>query len=60
MVFLAILAVARLVIWTTRLDVIHRVGSVSDWDLVAYFKLMLEVKIRCDWKRLHCINFDMR
>ena len=49
MVFLVILAVARMVIWTTR-----NKGLYDD----ANFSHQLRVKIRCDRKRLDCITFD--
>ena len=48
MVFLAILAVARMVIWTTRNKVLYDDANFSHRDLVLYFRHQLRVKIRCD------------
>ena len=56
-VFLAILAVARMVIWTTRK---YDDANFSHRDLVLYFRHQLRVKIRCDRKRLDRITFDKR
>ena len=60
MVFLAILAVARMVIWITRLKLVREGISVPDRDLIVYFKHLLKVKIRCDWRRLPRVEFDKR
>ena len=54
-VFLAILAVARMVIWTTRKKRLYDNANFSHRDLVLYFRHQLRVKIRCDRKR---ITFD--
>ena len=59
-VFLAILAVARMVIWTTRKKGLYDDANFSHRDLVLYFRNQLRVKIRCDRKRLDCITFDKR
>ena len=60
MVFLAILAVARMVIWTTRNKGLYDDANFSHHDLVLYFRHQLMVKIRCDKKRLDCITFSKR
>ena len=64
-VFLAILAVARMVIWTTRNKGLRNKGLYDDanfshHDLVLYFRHQLRVKIRCDRKRLDRITFSKR
>ena len=48
MVFLAILAVARMVIWTTWNRGLYDAANFSHRDLVLYFRHLLRVKIRCD------------
>ena len=60
MVFLAILAVARMVIWTTRNKGLYDDANFSHRDLVLYFQHQLRVKIRCDRKRLDRITFSKR
>ena len=60
MVFLAILAVARMVIWTTRNKGLYDDANFSHRDLVLYFRHLLRVKIRCDRKRLDRITFSRR
>ena len=59
-VFLAILAVARMVIWTTRKRGLYDDANFSHRDLVLYFRHSLRVKIRCDRKRLDRITFSRR
>ena len=59
-VFLAILAVARMVIWTTRKKELYEDANFSHHDLVLYFRHQLRVKIRCDRKHLDRITFDKR
>ena len=59
-VFLAILAVARMVIWTTRKKGLHDDANFSHRDLVLYLRHLLRVKIRCDRKRLDRITFSRR
>ena len=59
-VFLAILAVARMVIWTTRKKGLYDDANFSHRDLVLYFRHSLRVKIRCDRKRLDRITFSRR
>ena len=58
--FLAILAVARMVIWTTRKKGLYDDANFSHRDLVLYFRHSLRVKIRCDRKRLDRITFSRR
>ena len=60
MVFLAILAVAWMVIWTTRNKGLYDDANFSHCDLVLYFRHQLRVKIRCDRKRLDRITFSKR
>ena len=60
MVFLAILAVATMVIWTTRKKELYDDANFSHRDLILYFRYQLKVKIRCDRKRLDRITFDKR
>ena len=52
MVFIAILAVARMVSWTTRKKGLYDDANFSHRDLVLYFRHQLRVKIKCDRKRL--------
>ena len=59
-VFLVILAVARMVIWTTRNKGLYDDANFSHRDLVLYFRHQLRVKIRCDRKRLDGITFSKR
>ena len=57
-VFLAILAVARMVIWTTRKKGLYDDANFSHRDLVLHFRHQLRVKIRCDRKHLDRITFN--
>ena len=59
-VFLAILVVARMVIWTTRKKGLYDDANFSHRDLVLYFRHSFRVKIRCDRKRLDRITFSRR
>ena len=59
-VFHAILAVARMLIWTTWKKGLYDDANFSHRDLVLYFRHQLRVKIRCDRKRLDRITFDKR
>ena len=59
-VFLAILAVARMVIWNTRKKGLYDDANFSHRDLVLYFRHQLRVKIRCDRKCLDRITFNRR
>ena len=58
--FLAILAVARMVIWTTRNKGLYDDANFSHRDLVLYFRHQVRVKIRCDRKSLDRITFSKR
>ena len=59
-VFLVILAAARMMIWTTRKKRLYDDANFSHRDLVLYFRHQLRAKIRCDRKRLDRITFDKR
>ena len=59
-VFLAILAVARMVVWTTRNKGFYDDANFSHRDLVLFFRHLLRVKIRCDRKCLDRIKFSKR
>ena len=59
-VFLTILAVARMVIWTMRKKGLYDDANFSHRDLKLFFRYQLRVKIRCDRKHLDCITFDRR
>ena len=59
-VFLAILVVPRMVIWTMRKKGLYDDANFSHRDLVLYFRHQLRVKIRCARKRLDRITFDKR
>ena len=59
-VFLAILAVARMVIWTVQNKGLYDDANFSHRDLVLYFRHPLRVKIRCDRKCLDRITFSKR
>ena len=59
-VFLAIVAAARMVIWTTRRKGLYDDVNFSHRDLVLYFRHQLRVKIRWDRKRLDRITFNQR
>ena len=59
-VFLAILAVARIVIWETQNKELYDGTNFSHSDLILFFRHQLMVKIRCDRKRLDRITFDKR
>ena len=57
-VFLVILAVARMVIWETRNKGWYDGSNFSQRDLILFIRV--ESKIRCDRKRLDRITFDKR
>ena len=59
-VFLAILVIARMVIWVTRNKGLYEGANFSHRDLILYFRHQLRVKIRCDRKCLDRITFDKR
>ena len=60
LVFYTLLAVARMVVWTSRMMDIQEVTSVSHHDLICHFRHQLKVKIRCDRKRLYRLDFNER
>ena len=60
MVFLVILAVARIMIWTTRKKGLYDGANFSHRELISFFRHQLRVKIRCVRKRLVLITFDRR
>ena len=60
MVSLAILAVVRMVIWTTRKKGMYDGANFTHRDLISFFMHQLRVKIRCDRERLVLITFDRR
>ena len=59
-VFLVILAVARMVIWQTQNKGLYEGANFSYRDLILFFKHLLRVKIRCDRRRLDRITFSKR
>ena len=59
-VFLAVLAVARMVIWTMWKKELYDDANSSHCDLILFFRDQLRVKIRCDRKRLDSITFHKR
>ena len=59
-VFLPILAVARIVIWTTRKKGLYDGANFSHRYLILFFRHRLRVKIRCDRKSLDRITFEKR
>ena len=59
-VFITILAVARMVILTMRKKGLYDDASFSHRDLILFFRHQLRVKIRCDGKRLDRIIFGKR
>ena len=59
-VFLAVLAGARMGIWTTQKKGMYDDANISHHFLVLYFRHQVMVIIRCDRKRLDRITFDKR
>ena len=59
-VFHAIQAVARMVIWTMRKKGLYDDANFSHRNLILFFQHQLRVNIRCDRKRLDRITFDKR
>ena len=59
-VFLANLAVARVVIWTTWKKELYDDANFSPCDLILFFRHQLRVKIRCDRRNLDRITFDKK
>ena len=57
---IVILAVARMVIWTTQKKGLYDDANLSHRDLILFFWYQLRVKIRCNRKRLDRIRFDKR
>ena len=57
--YLAILAVARMVIWVTQNKGLYEGANFSHHDLILYFRHHLRVKVRCDRKYLDRITFDI-
>ena len=58
--FLAILAADRMVIWTTRKKGLYDGANFSHCDLILFFRHQLRVKIRRNRKRLDRIASDKR
>ena len=58
-VFLVILAMARMVIWTTRKKGLYE-GANFSCDLIMFFRHQQRVKIRCDRKRFGCITLNKK
>ena len=58
-VFLVILAIARMVIWQTRNKGLYE-GANFSYHLILFFRHQLRVKIRCDRRRLDRITFSKR
>ena len=59
-VFLMILAVARIVIWQTRNKGLYEGANFSYRDLILFFRHQHRVKIRCDRRCLDSITFSKR
>ena len=59
-VFLAILAVARMGIWMTQKKGLYDGANFSHRDLILYFRHQFWVKIRCDRKLMDRITFNRR
>ena len=51
-VFLAILAVVRMLVWTTRKKGLYEGANFSDRDLIFFFRHQLRVKFKCDRKKI--------
>ena len=60
MVFLAILTVVRMVIWTMRKKGLYDDANFFHRDLILFFRHQLKVKIRWNRKRLDRITFNRR
>ena len=59
-VFLCLLGVMRVVIWTTRKKELYEDESSSSQTLVAFFKHQIKVKIRSERQRLSSLEFGER
>ena len=57
-VFFEILAVVRMVIWTTQKKGLYDDAKFSHRDLILFFRHQLRVNNKCDRKRLDRITFD--
>ena len=55
--FLCLLGVMRVVIWTMRKKELYKDESFSSQTLVAFFKHQIKVKIRSERKRLSSMEF---
>ena len=55
-VFLVILAQARMVIWQTRNKGLYEGANFSYCDLILFFRHQLRVKIRCDRRWVHAAS----
>ena len=59
-VFLCLLGVMRVVMWTTRKKELYEDESFSSQTLVAFYKHQIKVKIRSERKRLSSLEFGER
>ena len=59
-VFLCLLGIMRVVIWTTRKKELYEYESFSSQTLVSFFKHQIKVKIRSKRKRLSSLEFGKR
>ena len=59
-VFLAILAVARMVTWTMQKKGLYDNANFSHRDLILFFRHQHKPKIKCNRKRLDRITFNRR
>ena len=60
MMFLAILAVARMVIWMMQKKELYDDANFFHRDLISFFRHQLRVKIRCNRKCLDHITLNRR
>ena len=58
--FLCLLGIMRVVIWTTRKKELYDDESFSSQTLVAFYKHQIRVKIRPEGKRLSLLEFGKR
>ena len=59
-VFLCLLGIMHVVIWTTRKEELYEDESFSSRTLVSFFKHQIKVKIRSERKRLSSLEFGKR
>ena len=59
-VFLCLLGIMRIMIWTTRKKELYEDESFSSQILVSFFKHQIKVKIRSERKRLSSLEFGKR